>query len=645
MSQSDSRFYEFGPFRIDAEKRVLQREGKVVPLKPKAFDTLLILVRNRGEVLEKDRLLELVWPDSIVEEANLPQNISALRKALGESPSERRYILTVPGRGYRFAAEVREIDDELPDLIVEKQTTSRLIIEEQSNEEATIGGLALQSAVSPRRLRFGLTILLVAGLLAAALSGLYFGLLKKPDGASRTHALRSLAVLPFKTLSGESDEFLGIGMADTLITRLSDLKEVQVRPTSSVLRLSNEGKPPVEIGQRLGVDSVLEGSIRRIGDRIRVTVQLVKVQDGASLWAEKFDENFTDIFTVEDSISAQVAESLTAQLTATQRAAMAKRYTENIEAYQLYLKGQYHINKSKPDSIRKGIEHFHQAIEKDQNYALAYAGMSRAYALLPITGDAPPGEALPKARDAARKALEIGDTLAEAHMSLANLAFWMWDLAESERASRRAIDLNPNNALAHFYYAHLLSNTGRHSEAISEARRASELDPLSLVINSLSGLFLYQAGRYEEAVEQIEKALEIDANYWVAHAQLGKVYVQKKMYHEAIAELQKARELSGDNTETLSLMGHALAASGNKDQARKLLDEIKKLSKQKYVPPYNIAMIYAGLGEKERVFEMLEKAYEDWDVRMVFLKIEPKWDVYRTDPRFASLLERVGLAP
>jgi TolB-like protein len=343
-----SRIYEFGPFRIDAHKRRLLRDGETVAVTPKAFETLLALVENSGKLLDKDDLMNLVWPDTVVEEANLTQNVSVLRRALGESSNERKYIVTVPGRGYRFIADVKELFDEEGDLILARRTRSRVVIEDVIETEI-------------------------------------------PS--------KSLCVLPFKSLSAEaSDDYLGLGIADALITKLSNIRQIVVRPTSAVLRYADMSHDPVAVGRELKVESVLEGSIRRDSDRIRVTVQLVNVRDEAPLWADRFDEMFTDIFSVEDRISEQVARALVLKITGEEQKQLTKRQTENAEAYQNYLKGLYYTNKATSNGAMKGIEHYNRAIELDPNYALAYAGLAESYTWLSHLC-LPPGEAMPRARD------------------------------------------------------------------------------------------------------------------------------------------------------------------------------------------------------------------------------------------------------
>jgi len=644
------RFYQFGPFCLDAEKRVLLRGQEVVPLKPKAFDALLVLVQHHGQVLEKDDMMEMLWPDSDVEESNLPQHISALRKTLGEGPNERRYIVTVPGRGYRFAGEVQEFDDENKDLIVGRYTKSTLLVHERddSSNQAALPQREPATISNRRRLILASLIVLAVGTVLAL--GLWRLLSNKSDVKKilETQSLQkpysTVAVLPFKHLAAESDEYLGLGIADSLITRLSNLLEIKVRPTSAVLKYSDGSKQTVEAGRELGVEAVLEGSIRRSGESLRVTVQLVRVEDGSPLWAEKFDERFTDIFKIEDSISARVAEHLVLKLTGERRELLAKHHTDNVEAYQSYLKGMYFASKRTSETIQKGLGYFQRAIEIDPNYALAYSGLASSYARLPITSDVPSREVLRMAKQAAMKALEIDEALAEAHISLAGINLWLeWDWQGAEKECKRAIELNPNHPATHQRYAAILSNLGRHPEAIAEAKRALELDPVSPATNLFLGQYLYQARQYDQAIEQLLEALEIAPNDWVARLNLGKVYVQNRRYDEAIAEFQKARELSLGNTETIAVIGHALAIKGDKAGAQNTLDELNGISKRSYVPPYNIALVYAGLGERKQALTWLEKAYQDRDVRLVFLKVEPKWDGFRDDQRFIDLIKRLRL--
>ncbi|MEJ7699710.1 MAG: tetratricopeptide repeat protein [Pyrinomonadaceae bacterium] len=451
--------------------------------------------------------------------------------------------------------------------------------------------------------------------------------------------------MPFKPLVADNrDEVLEMGMADILITRLGGNREIVVRPLSSVRRFGNLEQDVLQAGRALDVEAVLDGSIQRWGDGIRVNARLIKVADGTALWTGTFDEKFTGgIFVVQDAISNRVASALAFQLSSEERKRLTRHYTENVEAYELYLKGRYHAAKLTPPETNKGISYFQQAIEIDPNYALAYAGLARAYQTLPPASDFPPTEFFPKAKAAAQKALEIDDRLAEAHAVLGWVIFWYdWDWNAAENQDRRAIELNPNSADAHEVYAHLLSNTGRHAEALAEMKLARELDPLNLRINALEGQFLLHAGQTDEALARLQKTFELSPNFWLAHNMAASAYIEKEMYSEAIAEARQAREFSGVSSHPLAFSGYALAKSGRTAEARAVLDELSKLSTERYVPPYYIALIHNGLGEGEQALTWLERGFEQRDAKMVFLKVEPKWNNLRNEPRFIELMRRMN---
>src|SRR5215471_16606812 len=510
-------FYEFGSFSLDSSKRLLMSRGESLALTPKAFDTLLVLVEHAGQVVEKEELLRLIWPDTVVEEGNLTFNIHALRKVLGERPSEHKYILTVPGRGYCFVAATRKLSAE-------------------SNN------IAPESTVQEPQ--------------------------ERPP-------VRSLAVLPFKSSRhAPDDEYLGLGIADALITRLGGLRQVVVRPTIAVRKYALVDESPQLIGRELGVESILEGSIRRSGDRIRVTVQLISVRDGSELWAEKLDESFIDVFTVEDRVSERVAGALKLKLTDADIELLRKRYTANPGAFQSYLKGRYYWNKRTRDGIRKGIEHFDHAIEQDPLYALAYAGLADCYSLLSMHGVLQPREAFTRARAAAVRALEIDDQLAEAHASLAysNL-YYEWDWAAAEREFRRSIDLNPNYATAHHWYHEYLVLRGRIAEATEEIKKAQELDPLSPAINAALVLPLLNSGQYDRGIAGLKRVIELEPGFYRGHWFLGIAYVLVRQYENAFKELQEAVSLSENGTRALATLGWAYAVAGLRDRARDVMDE------------------------------------------------------------------------
>jgi TolB-like protein/Tfp pilus assembly protein PilF len=581
MERRIKHFYEFGAFRLDATDRVLTRNGLPLQLTPKAIETLITLVENNGYIVEKEKLLSTVWADSFVEEGVLSVNIFSLRKALGEDGKKGQLIETIPRRGYRFNAEVREVWEEL-------------------SEQST-----------------------------------------KAQAITNT-AKKTIAVLPFEPLStDEGDQYLGLGMADALITRLSNIKQLIVRPTSSIRKYVKALQSTTAIAKELSVDSVLEGSIRRAGERIRITVQLVSAEDGSPLWAENFDERFTDIFTVEDSVSAQVARALMLQLSGEEKRHLTKRYTENTEAYMLYLKGRYFWNMRTQEDLKRGIEYFHQAIEIDPLYALAYSGLADSYLL--GNNYASPRDAMPKAKAAAIKAIEIDDMLAEARASLARIRMTFdWDWSNAEKEFQRAIELNPNYATAHQWYANLLLAVGRTSEAKAVIIRALELEPMSLIINSAVGWVYYLAREYDNAITQYKRVLEMKPDFVMALREVGVVYEQKGMYEEALASMQKAISVGGENALIVGLLGHVYAVSGNRAKARSVLAELIEMSKRTYVVPQILASIYVALGECDQAIKWLEKACVDHSSPLVWLKIDPPFDGIRSDLRFKNLLKRIG---
>ncbi|MDQ3131195.1 MAG: winged helix-turn-helix domain-containing protein [Acidobacteriota bacterium] len=655
MNGLQSHIYEFGEFRVDAAKRLLARRGgEIIPLKPKVFETLLYLIQNNGKILDKDELLSAIWADTIVEENNLSQNISILRRILGENKSEHRFIVTVPGRGYKFVAEVRELSEvQSSKFKVQSLIESEIVVPEfqnkpQDNSESETWNLKPEPDRNRRPKtevqkpnRFWLFSLSVLSVLAIGAASFYLwrGGEKFVDAPVKT-----IAVLPFKPLVAENrNEALELGMADTLINKISSSEAIIVRPLGSVRRFNNLEQDVLQAGRELGVDSVLEGTIQTSGDRIRIAARLVSTGDGKQLWTETFDEKFTDIFAVQDSISNKVLSALTLQLSGEARRRLTKHETENVEAYQLYMKGRFHASRLILPEVTKGIEYFNQAIALDPNYALAYVGIAQAYTAFSLSGDVPANDAMPKAKTAALRAVELDANLPESQVAVGFIAFWYdWNWSEAGKKYQRAIELDPNNATAHFFYAHLNSNLGRHAEALTMVKRARELDPLSLITNSAEGQFLFFAGQPDEAVYRLNKTLELDPNFWHTHLVLSMIYAEKEMFAEAVTEAEKAAQVSGKNSQALAIKGYALAKSGDLAEARILLYELQKLSAIRYVPSYNFAIIYNALGETETALDYLEKAFAEKNVLMVFLKVDPKWNNLRNKPRFIELMRRMN---
>jgi len=459
--------------------------------------------------------------------------------------------------------------------------------------------------------------------------------------------IQAVAVLPLADLSDQqpAPDYFADGMTEALITDLAKIKALRVISRTSVMQYKGVQRPLPQIARELNVDAVVEGSVLRSGKRVRITAQLIHAATDQHLWAESYERDLRDVLSLQSEVARAIANEIQVKLTPQEQARLVSARSIDPEAYQLYLKGRFYWNKRTEAGLKKGIEYFHQAIDLDPNYALAYAGIADCYSLLgwDLFGALPPREALPIAKAAAKKALETDDSLAEAHNSLAwtKLAF-DWDWMGAEREFKRAIELNPGYAVAHHWYAECLAGMGRYAEALAEIRQAQELDPLSLIISSIVGWVLYFDRKDDQAIAEFRKALELDPNFWVAHWTLGRAYEQKAMFVEAIAEIQKAIDFSGGSPLSLAALGHTYAVWGMRAEAERVLNELKELP-EGYISPYGIAAIHAGLGEKDQAFIWLEKAYEERSGWLIWLRAEPISDPLRSDPRFQDLLRRVGL--
>ena len=587
MEYTENRSYEFGPFRLLTNERLLLRDGQAVPLTPRVFDTLLVFVENSGRLLTKDELMKLIWPETTVEEGNLSQNIFVLRKTLGEHPPEQRYIVTIPLRGYRFIVKVREID-------VETAAT---------------------------------------------------GFTKIEPGQAKRSFVTSLAVLPFKTLGEECYELqIGAGIADALITKLSRINRIIVRPTTAVLKYSSPLQDPVAAGREQQVDAVLDGVVQRLGPRIRVGVQLIRIDNQETLWADRFEDEFTDVFALQDSISEQLARVLIPELSREERDQLSKNQTESMEAYALYIQGRYFWDQRTEAGLQKGLELAQQMIKLDPAFSLAHVGLADSYILLGEYLFLSPTDAFPKAQAAASEALKIDGSLPEAHASLAEVAlFYNWDWPQAEALYLQAIALNRHYASAHHWYAWLLLTQGRFEEARASLRQARHLDPGSLTINTVIGLPDYYLGDYDRAISQYQQILQMNPEFPQAYYYLGSALTHKGLYKEAVVAFKKVLSIEY-RQQTSALLAYTYAMMGQKSRARAILKGLNDLSGQIYVSSYLKAIVCAGLGQSDEAFLHLEAAHSERAAWLVFLKVDPFLERLRADSRFPAIVRRVGFS-
>jgi DNA-binding winged helix-turn-helix (wHTH) protein/tetratricopeptide (TPR) repeat protein len=562
VTQRPSTF-EFGPYRLDARRRLVWRQAALLEIPPRAADLLAALVAEAGEVVPKEELLRRVWPDTFVEEANLSVNVSILRKALGDQPDGRPWIQTVSRRGYRFLGPVR----------------------------------------------------------------------------AQAEAPRSLAVLPFSSLGpAEDDRALGLGMADALITRLAATGRVAVRPTGAVRRFAGADGDPVEAGRQLGVEAVLDGRLQRSGTRLRLTLQLVPTTGGAPLWAERFDEEITNLFAVEDRVAERVAAALVAELSAEDRQRLGHRATESLEAYQAYCRGRFFWGRFSRPWIEKAMQCFHEATTHDPRYALPHAGLADAFLVAGFAAALPPRDAWALAEASSRQALALDDSLPEPHVSagfLRLLQAWDWQGAEQEL--RRAVELAPSSPAPHHWLGFLLDLRGRRDEAAASLRRAEELDPLSMVGSALVGLHHALGGDHEAELAHARRTLELDPNQFLGHWAVGGALQNLGRHDEAVAEHLLARDLAEGTGFVEPVLARSLALAGRVDEARARL----AAGEASGASPYQAATVHLALGESDRALELLGAAADGRDPWIVLLEVDPMMKPLHGHPRYAELVRRV----
>jgi len=642
MSRRVKRFYEFGPFCLDPAEQTLLREGRPIPLRPKVFDILLVLIENHGHLVEKEKLMNSVWTEQFVEEGNLNKNVSMLRRVLGEGDSGHKYIETVPKRGYRFVADVREVNDhEESDLVLDAD-------EQRSSDSQKVpkypasGSETTQARTRPFN-RTWVPLIVITIVLLATLAYLVFIRGKRPQP---TPNIASIVVLPFQNLSDDpAQEYFADGMTDALIGDLAQLGSLRVISRTSAMHYKGTNKSLPEIARELKVDAVVEGTVQRSGDRVHVRAQLIHAASDSHLWAAEYDRDLRDVLALQSEVARTIASEVRIKITPAEQRLLAPKRVIAREAIDDYLQGRYYLNRRAEQNLRKAIDFFEGAIQADPNYAQAYAGLADCYNQLgtAMIGVLPPSEARRTAETAARKALEIDNDVAEAHAALGYVNYFNWNWTTAEEEFKRAIELNPNYASAHSQYAHYLVCRGRVDQALAEINRAQELDPLSLSLSSRRGFILTNARRYEDAREQLRRVIAIDPNYYEAHWGLALNCFANKQVDEGINEAEKAVAVSGRAPAALGVLGLAYGLAGQKRKANDVLNELLQLQQKRYVTPMAFTYVYIGLGNKDQAFAWLEKAYQERSNPIAFFKVSPTVDPLRSDPRFVDLLRRTGL--
>ena len=586
----NSKVYEFSGFRLEEAQHRLLYRGEPVALKPKILDLLLFLIKSRGRLIAKEDLMREVWRDTIVEENNITVSMSILRKILGESRDKPQFIETVPRRGYRFVAEVIE----------------------SSTEQPTAG------EIQP--------------------AGTY--------AKSEEPPIDSLAVLPIGRQEKDPNiEYLSDGITESIIDLLSRIPNLRVLARSTVFRFKQKQIDPREVGRLLNVQAVMMIRVMRLGDKLIIRSELVRVADGSQLWGEQYKRSPSDILAIQDEIARAITESLKFKLTSNDRISLARHPTENIEAYNLYLRGRYFLNKYSKDWVLKAIEVFKEAIRIDAYYALAYCGLADAYFRLSNV-HFPPREVLPKAREAALKAVEIDDNLAEAHSSLGLIkVYYDHDWIGAKTEFRRALQLDPKLVSAHQRYGTYLTFMGQFEESIRQYETALELDPFSLQINMNLATTYYLRGEYDRAINLLNKTSELEPNYMPIHFVLGSTYVRQGRLEEAIEQFQFIYKMDEEAYLSLGFMGYAHALNGQRAEAETLLNVLEDISQRKYISPYSMLLIHLALGSIDQVFQLLEQLYQERNDWLVWLKVSPELRSVRNDPRFQDLLRRIGFPP
>jgi TolB-like protein/DNA-binding winged helix-turn-helix (wHTH) protein/Tfp pilus assembly protein PilF len=607
-------FYEFDQFRIDVRRRLLLRGDEPVAIKPKALDTLLVLVEHRDRVVEKEELMTRLWPDTAVEEANLTQNVFVIRKALGEVPGEQKFIATAARRGYRFVADVREV----------------------------LGSGPETAEVEGRKRRTLVFVALAAVALAISLTATLARNSEDPAAAAR---ISSIAVLPFRNLSPESDrEYFADGITEAVISDLTAISSLRVLSVQSSMKYKASQKLLPEIARELGVDAIVEGSVVSHAGRVRLTVQLVHARTDRNLWTASYDRDAGDILALQGELARSVAGAVHVAVTAEEHATLAGRRTVDPEAYDLYLRGRHLFELRSEEALQKSIAYYQQAIARDPTFAPAHAGIALTYAPMGYLAYRPGAEVGPRVKAAAEKALAIDPTLIDGHVALAAFTvLFEWDWIGGERTWKQILQRSPNHPTARLWYGFLLERVGRLDEALAERKRAVQADPLSPAINVSLANTLQSMGRHDEAIDVYRRTLDLDGTFAAAHVGIGVSYLAKGMPGEALAELEAAGGPKANGKLVSAPLGHVYGRIGRSTDARRVLHALEQQGRERYVSPLALAYVHAGLGERDAAFAKLEQAYDQRSPNLVGIKVDRLLEPLRDDPRFAQLVRRMNL--
>ena len=639
----------FGDFVLNVAAYELRRNGHRVRLERQPMDLLILLVGRRGQLVSRSEIVDALWGKDVFVDVENGVNtaIRKLRQALRDSPDAPTFIETVPGKGYRFVAAVEALPDVVPSpppaaappSVVDGVQT----LAGGADTGAPGAAVAVPEAVAGDRPQRRRARLVLGALAVAALAGVLLWAWRRPaESGTRV----TIAVLPFDNLNRDAEiDYLASGLTEDTIVSLGriDPEHVSVIGRTSIVAYRGTTKPLAEIGRELGTDYLVESSLRAEGSRLRITARLVRARDQVQIWSDSFDRNTSSILGLQQEISSAIAEQVRTRLSPDRQRTLARRHTQNAEAYDFFLRGRHFLNQRTPDAMQQAIESFQRATNADPTYSLAWANLAMAYGSSPLNSDVDPRRVSQHVREAAARAVAADPDLAEAQHALGHVDWaFEWDWPAAEAAFRRATELDPSYSLVHLILGHLLSQTGRHAEAEPFMRRARELDPLDPLSYALSSQVAFQAGDYAAALQHANRAIALDQEFWIGHQMRGQALEQLGDDDLALKALATAARLSAQNSKPISLTGYILGRSGRTAEARDVLGALQMASRNRYVPPYALALVYAGLGDADAAFEWLDRAYAVRDVHLMFLTVDVKWDPLRADPRFGALLARCG---